>query len=267
MTDELLADAFRGADYLGLDWIPPHWLPYRGEYDDETEPYLRPPGPARVLILEENPLMGALFARILKRDPDIAIVAVTHTAEAALHGIREHAPEVMLCQMGAAAREDFRLCELLRDAGSPVALLVIAADDEVWHWREAYVQGVRGWIHRHAVGEMLPSAVHGIVRQGSWIGPAGMAAFYGRDDTLAEYIETLEAQLAENREPLSRLTRTEKETLTDLVAGLTDEQIRRRRGVSLSTVKTHVRHILRKLAVGHRREAAALAQKLGFLRP
>lgn len=250
---------------LPVDWLPIHWLPCRGD-PDEIATAVRPPGPVRVLIVEAEPLFAEFFVEILERDPNIAIVGVAPTADAALDETRAHAPEVVLGQMHAIAQDDYRLCDLLREQHPAVPILVIATDRDMERWVRAYTAGVRGWMHRGAIREMLPNAVHAVARGGYWFHPGCMIFLYDRDMGLSEGVETLEAELAEFKGPLSRLTRTEKELLADLVEGLTDAQICQRRSVSLATVKTHVRHILRKLEVGSRGEAAALARSLGFPR-
>ena len=58
--------------------------------------------------------------------------------------------------------------------------------------------------------------------------------------------------------PLTTLTRRELEVLSDLAAGRTNKQIARDLGVSLNTVKFHVRNLFQKLGVNSRGQAIAL---------
>jgi two-component system nitrate/nitrite response regulator NarP len=58
--------------------------------------------------------------------------------------------------------------------------------------------------------------------------------------------------------PLSTLTRREMEVLADLASGRTNKQIARDLGVSLNTIKFHVRNLYQKLAVNSRGQAIAL---------
>ena len=61
--------------------------------------------------------------------------------------------------------------------------------------------------------------------------------------------------------PLSTLTRREMEVLADLASGRTNKQIARDLGVSLNTIKYHVRNLYQKLAVNSRGQAIALYLK------
>ncbi|MFI6426247.1 LuxR C-terminal-related transcriptional regulator [Promicromonospora sp. NPDC050880] len=67
-------------------------------------------------------------------------------------------------------------------------------------------------------------------------------------------------------EPLVHLTPREREVLRALATGLTAEQAAARFGVAVTTVRTQIRSVYRKLRVSRRREALARAQELGLLR-
>jgi len=64
--------------------------------------------------------------------------------------------------------------------------------------------------------------------------------------------------------PAEPLTKKELETLRRLSEGLYNREIAERSFVTLETVKTHLKHIYRKLDVGNRREAIARAKSLGL---
>jgi LuxR family maltose regulon positive regulatory protein len=64
---------------------------------------------------------------------------------------------------------------------------------------------------------------------------------------------------------LARLTEREIRVLALMAGGLTNQQIADELVVSLSTVKTHVRNILNKLAVNNRTQATSMARQLGLI--
>ena len=61
-----------------------------------------------------------------------------------------------------------------------------------------------------------------------------------------------------NQNPLTTLTRRELEVLSALASGRTNKQIARDHGVSLNTVKFHVRNLFQKLGVNSRSQAIAM---------
>ena len=81
----------------------------------------------------------------------------------------------------------------------------------------------------------------------------------------ARLVETLAAAGAE--EPLDRLTPREREVLVLIGRGLPNKRIARELEVSEKTVKTHVGHVLAKLGVGDRTQAAVVAVRAGLVDP
>ena len=63
------------------------------------------------------------------------------------------------------------------------------------------------------------------------------------------------------------LTAREREVLTLLASGRTNRQIARSLGVAEKTVKTHVSHVLGKLGVADRTQAALAAVRAGLVEP
>jgi two-component system nitrate/nitrite response regulator NarP len=98
----------------------------------------------------------------------------------------------------------------------------------------------------------------------------GAAAFVSKSEQPSFLLDTI-ASVAEGHmvfpyldvrkihdNPLSSLTRRELEVLSDLAAGRTNKQIAREQGVSLNTVKFHVRNLFQKLGVNSRSQAISL---------
>lgn len=93
----------------------------------------------------------------------------------------------------------------------------------------------------------------------------------GREFMAADEREALiEAlDLAENEErarlaPFLALTEREAAVLSCLIEGLSPKQIARSEGISVSTVRGHIQHVLSKLDVSSQREALALARAAGW---
>lgn len=98
----------------------------------------------------------------------------------------------------------------------------------------------------------------------------GGAAFVSKSEQPAYLLDTIEDVAAGRMvfpyidvrslydNPLATLTRRELEVLSDLASGRTNKQIARDLGVSLNTVKFHVRNLFQKLDVNSRGQAIAL---------
>jgi DNA-binding NarL/FixJ family response regulator len=81
----------------------------------------------------------------------------------------------------------------------------------------------------------------------------------------ARLVETLAAD--EGREPLDRLTPREREVLVLIGRGFSNKRIAAELGLAEKTVKTHVGHVLAKLGVTDRTQAAVVAVRSGIVGP
>jgi two-component system nitrate/nitrite response regulator NarP len=98
----------------------------------------------------------------------------------------------------------------------------------------------------------------------------GGAAFVSKSEQPSVLLETIDSVAAGRMvfpyidvravydNPLTTLTRRELEVLSDLSSGRTNKQIARDLGVSLNTVKFHVRNLFQKLGVNSRSQAIAM---------
>jgi len=173
---------------------------------------------------------------------------------------------------------------------SRFSLVHVAADCEEFLGnvaREKIDVGVIGWIIGKCDGRFILDHVNAqenppriIVYTGheSDAVPAqvmahGGAAYVSKSEQPAILLDTIEA-VARGRmvfpyidvrkihdNPLTTLTRRELEVLSDLAAGRTNKQIARDQGVSLNTVKFHVRNLFQKLGVNSRSQAIAMYLK------
>ena len=78
-------------------------------------------------------------------------------------------------------------------------------------------------------------------------------------------LEVIDAFNVLNSDPRQNLTRRELEILELVSDGLRDKEIALKLFLSPSTVKRHTANIYKKLQVGNRREASAMAERLGIL--
>ena len=98
----------------------------------------------------------------------------------------------------------------------------------------------------------------------------GGAAFVSKSEQPAVLLDTIAAVAAGRMvfpyidvrsiydNPLSTLTRREMEVLADLASGRTNKQIARDLGISLNTIKFHVRNLFQKLGVNSRGQAISM---------
>lgn len=200
----------------------------------------------RLLIADDHPVVREGLVALLGSEPDLLVVAQAEDGKEAVRLYREHRPDLALLdlrmpKMGAVAAT----AAILRD--DPAArLLVLTTYDGDEDIHQALAAGARAYLLKSAPRQVLVAALRAV---------AG-----GRRFLTPEVAARLAARL-----PESELTPREAEVLRWIARGRSNREIGVRLGVAESTVKTYVLHILGKLGVDDRTEAAVTALRRGLL--
>jgi two-component system nitrate/nitrite response regulator NarL len=209
-----------------------------------------------VFIVGDVALHRDGLARLVVDDARLEVVGVAPLGPAALARISELVPEIVLLDVAGPAR--FAAARAIRAAVPSVRVVAVGVPetgDEIVCCAEA---GICGYVTPESSVAQLAATLESVA-QDELPCSARIAA------TLMRRVESLASgpSLAPS---LNTLTRRERE-IVDLVAqGLTNKEVARRLGIEVTTVKTHVHHLLDKLRLRRRSELAALAHGVGAAR-
>jgi DNA-binding NarL/FixJ family response regulator len=143
------------------------------------------------------------------------------------------------------------LCRELRSALPDLRCLMLTSFDDDEALFGAIMAGASGFVLKQVRGNDLVSAVRTVGSGGSLLDARSTAAVMRR-------IQDEQQQAA----PLRALTEQERAVLELIAEGLTNRQIGERLFLAEKTVKNYVSHLLSKLGLEHRTQAAILATKL-----
>lgn len=202
----------------------------------------------RIFVVASVRLYEEGLARVLDADERFGVVGTARTFGDALTVLRLAAPpDVVLLDI--ARPDGVSAVRAIRDEfpeARVVALAVRQVDEDIVGWAEA---GVAGLVPLEASLDDLAATVESVVR-GETLVPARTAA------VLLERVAELARAGAATAE-LTVLTPREREIAALIDEGLSNKEIAARLHIELPTVKNHVHHILGKLQVRRRSEAAA----------
>jgi DNA-binding NarL/FixJ family response regulator len=133
--------------------------------------------------------------------------------------------------------------------GLKVIMLTSYSDDEALF--EAIMAGASGYLLKQILGQDLVTAVRTVAEGGSLLDPTATTAVLERM-----------RRAAEPAGPLAKLSEQERTVLELIGEGLTNRQIGERMFLAEKTVKNYVSHLLAKLGLERRTQAAVLATKL-----
>jgi two-component system, NarL family, nitrate/nitrite response regulator NarL len=209
----------------------------------------------RVFILAGVRFYREGLEQVLGRTSSIDVVGTSAYCGDAVGRIRTLSPDVALLDL-AMPEGPAAVRGILQSAPSVkvVALAISEVEDEIIAWAEA---GVSGYVSRDAPLTDLVATIEGVPRGEVLCSPRVAASLLSRVGALA-------VQRKSYAQP--SLTTREVEIVRLIDQGLSNKEIARALHIALPTVKNHVHHILEKLEVHHRADAASRLV-MGLARP
>ena len=217
-----------------------------------------PARPARVLIVEDHPIVAAGLASLLEDYPDITITGVASSVTEVIPAIEKAAPDVVVIDYHLPDGTGGDVADRVRSRWPSAALIIISADAGSEPLLAATDLGAAGSLIKSAAGEEIVRTIRAVAA-GETVIPAGVMT-----RALALYREG--ARQRAHQALLDSLTPRERQVLTLMADGADNRTVAERLHISYATVRTHVRSILAKLGTRSQLEAVAKAAEWGFRR-
>ncbi|MGY1745759.1 response regulator transcription factor [Blastococcus sp. SYSU D00695] len=206
--------------------------------------------PVRVFLVDDHEVVRRGVAEVLEDDPGITVVGEAGSVAEALARVPAARPHVTVVDMRLPDGDGAEVCRRLRDRVPGLRCLVLtsyADEDAVAAAAEA---GAAGYLLKQVRGAALVSAVRTVAAGGTHYGvPPPRRAEPSPADP-------------ERTRRLGTLTEQERTVLRLIGEGLTNRQIGERMGLAEKTVKNYTSHLLAKLGLERRTQAAILATEL-----
>ena len=207
----------------------------------------------RLLIADDHVVVRAGLKSLLAGVPDVEIVADAADGEEAIRLARRHRPEVVLLDVRMPGADGLSVLGQLRSELPGTAVVMFSSYDNPTYIARAVALGAAGYLIKSASREEI---IAGVRRA------AAGEALWSREG-LRRVTGALSTPRA-GPELDAPLTKRESEVLKQLALGLSNKEIAQALEISYETVKEHVQHILRKLAVADRTQAAVWAVRKGL---
>jgi DNA-binding NarL/FixJ family response regulator len=209
----------------------------------------------RVFLLDDHELVRRGIRDLLWTQEDVTVVGEAGTAQEALDLIPQTEPNVAVLDVrlgdDASGMNGIEVCREIRSSHPEVACLMLTsfADDEALF--ASIMAGAAGYVLKQIRGSDLVSTIRRVAAGESLLDPA----------VTARVLERLRAPVSED-DPLAALTPQERRILDLIAEGKTNRQIGEAMFLAEKTVKNYVSHLLAKLGMERRTEAAAYAARL-----
>ncbi|WP_289018833.1 response regulator transcription factor [uncultured Ornithinimicrobium sp.] len=209
----------------------------------------------RVMLVDDHASMRAGLSMVLASDPEIDVVAEAGNGAEAVRVARERRPDLVFLDVEMPGWNGVRTTTELLRVLPEVRILVLTMFDLDEYVAGAMQAGAHGFLLKTADARELIAAVHACAAGEAVLTPevlSRVAAHFVRSHSVRP------------REGLDRLTEREREVLALMCQGLSNGEIAARLVVELATVKSHVAHILQKLAARDRLQAVVMAYRAGL---
>jgi two-component system nitrate/nitrite response regulator NarL len=205
----------------------------------------------RVVLVDDHALCRNGLTDLLHHRGNIHVAAALGDPDQVGPALREHQPDLLVLDLRMPATDGLTLLRRLRAEGITTPTLILTMSDSEADLAAALRAGVRGYLLKDMEPEEVIAAIERAARGELTVAPAMTVK-------LAQMLQS-GGKGTDRKGLLDSLTERERQILDHLARGESNKAIARTLDISHDTVKLHVRHILSKLNLSSRVEAAVFA--------
>jgi DNA-binding NarL/FixJ family response regulator len=211
-------------------------------------------GKIRIVLADDHRLFREGLRRLLELESDIEIVGEAKDGADAVEMVLATDPDIVLLDINMPMMDGGQVIKKLKGSRVHSKFVAITAYDDAEHMAMLSSIGIQGYILKSSSTPDLLGALRSVYNGESYVDPkvAGklLSSFQKRK---------------EEQDVMLLLTQREKEVLFWLSQGFNNAEISSRMVLSEKTVKNHVSHLLKKLGLNDRTQAAVMAWRMGFV--
>lgn len=203
--------------------------------------------PIRILLIDDHFVVRMGLAAALETEPGFEVVGEAGTARQALAALRKSNIDVAVCDWRLPDRPGAKLVEDIRAEFRNVRVLVLSAYESEEDVYSAIEAGADAYVPKSAPRKEIVKGIRSIHQGGQY------------------FPQQIATKLA-SRVRRTALSDRERDVVREIVHGRSNKEIADVLGIATGTVKLHVVHLLEKLGVRDRTQAASVAIQRGIVR-
>lgn len=203
--------------------------------------------PARLLLVDDHPMLRRGMADLLSLEMDIHIAGEANHGVEALNFLQETSVDLIVLDYNMPVMNGIETLKAIRERQIEGKILLFTVSDNIKDVQDALALGVDGYLLKDMEPDEIVGNIRRILRGELVISPA--------------LAPILAAAIRKPVQPESNpdLTERELQVLYMIRDGMSNKMIGNKLGIAESTVKVHVKHILAKISLRTRVEAAVWA--------
>ncbi|HEY6797988.1 MAG TPA: response regulator transcription factor [Kineosporiaceae bacterium] len=212
----------------------------------------------RVLLVDDQLLVRAGFRMVIDSQPDLTVIGEAGDGLSGVAEARRLTPDLVVMDVRMPVLDGIEATRRVVSLPDPPKVVVLTTFDLDEHALAAIRAGASGFLLKDAPPEDMLAALRTVHAGDAVIAPSTTRRLL---DHLAPALDPAAVRA------LATLTEREREVLGAMARGWSNVEIAQRLVVAEGTVKTHVGHILAKLAARDRVQAVVIAYESGLIRP
>jgi len=210
-----------------------------------------PTAPQTILIVDDHPLFRKGVIQLIQAVPEFKFVGEAPSGKDGIQLAHALQPDMILLDLNMKDMSGIEVLKTLKDAGLDSRIIMLTVSDQAEDLMAALQAGADGYLLKDMEPEDLMQQLAEAAR--------------GKITISERLTQLLVASLRDKSRPTSLadagLTEQESRILDQLVDGKSNKLIARDMGIAEGTVKVHVKHLLKKLNLRSRVEAAVWADR------
>lgn len=219
--------------------------------------------PVRILVVDDHTLFRRGLTAILTRSSELVVVGDAGDAGEAQRRAEELRPDLILLDNHLPGVNGVDAVPALKAALPDVRIILLTVSEDENDLASALRAGANGYLLKTMDADALVAAILRVMRGESVVADEMtsklVAAYRGAAAGGVAPATAAEAGANSDASPLAQLSPRELEILRAIARGESNKVIARQLGIAEPTVKIHVQHVLRKLNVASRVQAAVIA--------
>ncbi len=207
----------------------------------------------RVLIVDDHAVVRAGLRLLIDAEKDMETIGEAGNVRDAVFEARSSKPDLVLMDVVMPGESGITGIPKLLHEQADLKVLVLSMQDDPRYVREAFAAGAHGYVLKEAADAEVVTAIREVARGGRYVHPELGARMVVAD---------AEAERRADDDPLSD---REREVLTLLARGFTNQEIAKQLYISVRTAETHRAHVMQKLRLASRAELVSYAIANGLL--